>query len=108
MSDVHWKLGQHMRDLHVGVASWQEEADRILADPQAHIEALVEAGVLTKKGPAQIPFGDNGMWESLTTVYALAPSHKHSWYVSEARCTCGETHVLDDDYHIPVSSPRFP
>jgi hypothetical protein len=43
-------------------------ADRILADPQAHIDALVEAGVLRNYGK-----------RLSQTVYGVVAPHQHKW-----------------------------
>ena len=68
------KLASHFYKLYDrtpahGVMTWSDQAETVLADPQAHIDALCEAGVLsmgTNRG------GD---------YYRVLQPHVHEWRV---------------------------
>lgn len=70
-------------------------AKDIVSDPQAHIDALCEAGVLERT---------NGMWAEAEGVYfRVVQPHKHEWRVRwqtsnwvtlDLLCMCGEIHSV--------------
>jgi hypothetical protein len=55
-------------------------ADAIVGDPQAHIDALVEAGVLFEASR-----GFNGRTlERIETLYKVPKPHVHDWQITKA------------------------
>lgn len=75
--DSAWSLSKHVEALAKGKRSTTAThywlALKILADPQGHIDALVEAGVLEAWAPK------NGV-----QPYAVVAPHVHEWQVTNA------------------------
>lgn len=81
-----------------GVSDWT--AKGIIGDPQAHIDALVAAGVLKV-----------GFTRDSYHVVQLEPPHVHDWRVRgyfttgvDLRCECGETRRVPNRLPIEVPS----
>lgn len=85
-------------------------AQAILANPQDHIDALVEAGALQQRTLT------NGYWfKDVATVYAVVQPHKHEWRVDGSyssslmptlflRCTgCGD--FCEVENRLPIEVP---
>lgn len=107
------RLGKHLRDLwreHIPPEVGEfDQAKHILADPQGHIDALVEAGVLERLGTwGAEPSGRH------ITAYGVVQPHVHDWRVigpTQADsvsqvlvgCGCGNKHwVLN---RLPIEVP---
>ena len=98
MSDQRELLRRHIGQLIIpGAAMKVDEhiASAIIANPQAHVDALVEAGVLELCGKGT-PVPGLTVAES---VYRVVQPHKHEWRVLcvnanpawiNVRCDCGE------------------
>jgi len=84
-------LCQHLRDLwwENGVSGpvsgriERGQTDAILADPLAHVDALVKAGVLEERG---LPYRFNGQYDQMGaypwfSVVQPEPPHEHEWRV---------------------------
>lgn len=84
-------------------------AETIAADPQAHIDALVEAGVLEKQPDAFIDPLIKG------PAYVVVQPHKHEWQVRvwtgsrrpttlDVECDCGESRLVPN--RLPIEVPE--
>jgi hypothetical protein len=73
-------LARHLESLDPEPRNWEAwtvDAETILANPQAHIDALVEAGVLEGSGsPATC-----GCVKSVGWHYKLVKPHVHDWRI---------------------------
>jgi hypothetical protein len=70
----------------------------ILADPQAHIDALVDAGVLEKATSANA-LGLEDQGRPCYVVVKPKPPHVHDWYIRhdigpQWWCECGESRII--------------
>jgi hypothetical protein len=96
VSDPIHDPADHLNSLvhHVAPISNGQIAEAIIADPQAHIDALVAAGVLQRS---------TARWDyEVYEVVSPKPPHVHEWKFVELhnsvdgilamwRCTCSET-----------------
>ena len=105
------ELGQHLRD-HLRETMPRQFAEdtvrAILADPQAHVDALVAAGVLEKE-----PFMVNN--HQAYRVVQPEPPHVHKWTVAKIEeyhtgnlliiiCECGDWKRVQNEVPIEVES----
>lgn len=94
-------------------SSWAETyGTGILANPQAHIDALVEAGVLA-------PVANDRVMPGLV-AYAVVPPHEHEWWLHglhlvepprpltegtvTVQCACGARRTIPNRLPIEVPS----
>ena len=103
-----FRLETHLRSLVTHYGNLPEQAAaRILADPQGHVDALVEAGVLRLENHT-----------TLYTVIQPKPAHQHEWRVAmdvdnvnahvstTVRLICHECHATHDvTNRLPIESP---
>jgi hypothetical protein len=101
-------FADHLADLYArpsrsGLRSVDNLADAILADPQAHIDALVEAGVLRASNTDRPE----------AAYYEVVAPHVHEWRVSfdappvpdmiDIRCGCGRIRSIPN--RLPIKAP---
>jgi hypothetical protein len=107
-------LARHLSRLwgkHPSMGEAWLQADSILADPQAHFDALVEAGAAVKCVGCRWPDGT-----LVPTVYRVVqpePPHEHTWRVRETSgpravvvvlaCECGYTTRVPNE--LPIRDP---
>lgn len=94
--EIRNRLMEHLKVLHGNHRQLYlgDIAAHIIDDPQTHIDALVEAGVLEER------VHPSGATHGAYTTYAVVVPHVHEWRVAfiaanpewiAVKCTCGET-----------------
>ena len=96
--------------------SWWDWAEVIERDPQAHIDALVDAGVLRRHSVEGEQIGYHGSPSEAWTerpVYEVVQPHVHEWRVDlaaperqkvHAVCACGALRALPN--LLPIEVPE--
>lgn len=123
MSDKIIRLAEHLRDLWcekradytrpqvMATGPHAEQARAMIIDPQRHIDALVEAGVLEQKGSIVTPTSEWGHGIS-RLAYLVVEPHVHEWRVDSVTqgcayvsCTgCGKGEYVDAT--LPLKEPE--
>lgn len=110
----------HLNELTMapGDASWMAKVPKgILADPQAHIDALVEAGVLERASVVTYVNNPNGIGQTIRPGYLVVAPHVHEWRVSDTepvrsddvRLFCADHHCSEARYvpnRLPIEVPE--